>query len=152
MFPVSTQDPGVSLPYVVSRTGQIFKIHTKGKKEKKMPKIITELPSPQNSLWDCPTEGRLPEKVLRKRRSCSHPRSFCFELDPLCLPCQEPKPRLIIRLGDLSSRARGLCTHGCRGTSWDCLTAYKCSLGAGEVLRGAPSLPPLGGNTLGSIQ
>lgn len=87
---------------------------------------MTELASPQLTLWDCPTEDKLPKKVLRKRRSRSHPRSFCFELDPPCLFCQGSKPMLIIRPGDLSSRpgAYALAAVGRGGGYWNCLTEY----------------------------
>lgn len=141
MFPGSTQGLGLSALGSIHYLSEIFKTQTKGKKEKKMPKIITELPSPQHSLWDCPTEGRLPKKVLRKRRSGSHPRSFCFELGPLCLLCQGPKPVLIIRLGDLSSRtgayALAAAEAGWRGALPLELPHYIQfpSLGAGKVLK-----------------
>lgn len=139
--PLSPQASGCNVPRInpgswslsalcsIHYLSEIFKTQTKGKTQKKMPKIITELPSAQHSLWDCPTEGRLPKKVLRKRRSGSHPRSFCFELGPPCLLCQGPKPVLIIRLGDLSSRpgayALAAAEAGWRGRChWDCLTTY----------------------------
>lgn len=40
---------------------EILKTQTKGKKEKRVPRVATKLPSQHNSLWDHLTEGRLPE-------------------------------------------------------------------------------------------
>lgn len=61
---------------------------------------MTELPSPQNSLWDCSTEDWLPDRVVRGLGSHSQPRSFCYELDCPRILGQGPKPSL----GDLSSQ------------------------------------------------
>lgn len=55
-------------------------------------------------------------------------RSFCFELDPPCLLCQGPKPRLTTRLGDLSSRFEA-CTlvSGNAPCVWGLLWSWNCS-------------------------